>query len=256
MLFNSTSSNFFKKSISNSSIIEFDDDQMIQTTKRFQNLNLNFVNDRFIFSQRLNFSFNDEEKTSLINAQRMLIECQSNTLDIDERVWKCWIIQEIVKIRDDIFQFNRFVIKYLNAFFLFKQNAKLWFAFMQKVVDVDLFEFTEFDEIKAKNFDRMKKWLKFQNYERNNLKKSCKRLEISWRDLHNTMYKIDNMIINIQFRYWQSIAVNWMFESRKNFLIKECILDDYMNIDKIIEILKYLTIMNDFHFQLFVSFHI
>ena len=41
---------------------------------------------------------------------------------------------------------------------------------------------------------------------------------------------------------------------RNKTLTKNCILENYMNIKKIIEILKYLVMMNDFHAQRFIFF--
>ena len=88
---NLTKSRLFRQSMSFSSIIAFDDDRLITTTKRFHNLALEFWNNQFDTRRDQTFSF---EKQSLTNAQRMMRECQSKTLDLDERVWKCWIIKK------------------------------------------------------------------------------------------------------------------------------------------------------------------
>ena len=144
--------------------------------------------------------------------------------------------------------------KYLNASFLFKKELALWYSFMKKSTNTNLLVFIKFDDIKIVNFDRMKEWFKSQNYEKDNLKKSCQRLKISWRELNRIVYRIDEMTINIQFRYWQSIVVNWMLKMRNKALIENYILENYINIEKIIEILKYLVMMSDFHAQRFISF--
>ena len=68
---------------------------------------------------------------------------------------------------------------------------------------------------------------KSQDYELASLQQSWKRLEVSRRGLDHTMYRINDMTINTQFRYWQPIAVNWMLEMRDKSLIEGCILGDY-----------------------------
>ena len=72
--------------------------------------------------------------------------------------------------------------------------------------------------------------------------------------MNRTMYKINKMTTNCQFRYWQSIVVNWMLKMRNKIFTNNYILKNYMKIDKIIETLKYFVIINDFHFQRFIFF--
>ena len=194
---NLTKSRLFRQLMSFSSIIAFDDDRLITTTKRFHNLALEFWNNQSNIRRNQTLSF---EKQSLINAQRMMRECQSKTLDLDERVWKCWVIEKIIKNRENVVKFQKSIIKYLNVVYFFKEKVKLWYSFMKKSTDTDLLVLIKFDEIKIANFDKMKEWLKSQNYEKNNLKKSCQRLRIFWRELNQIVYRIDDMTINTQFR--------------------------------------------------------
>ena len=136
----------------------------------------------------------------------------------------------------------------MNFDSLFKKNAKMWFALIQKSKNNNLLIYVKFDKRAIVNFNRIKSWLKSIVYERDNLIKFYLRINISWRDVININYRVEKITINIVFRIWQIIVINFMLKNLSNSFVKICILKNYMNIEKIVKILRFQTIINIFSF--------
>ena len=189
----------------------------------------------------------EEEKDSKLrlvaNEKRMLLENTSTTCDLSFRIWKCWVIEQIRQIKDVVFIFKKSMKRSINDNDVIKKNAKMWLTSIQMSISQNVIHSQKFDERKVATFDRMKKYLNNTNYQRQNLQYACNNIDIVWRE-EDTIYRFLEMILSTQLQYWQSIIVQFLHDMKSHSHLRECILINYMKIDKTFEALTYLMSMS------------
>ena len=162
-----------------------------------------------------------------------------------------FLIQKIIEIKKITFIFDKSIKKTLIHERMIKNKIKQWFAIIRFIVIENYIVYKKFDFQIVEIFDELKSYLNNIDYQKNDCFKTCQRLNISYNEIDDTIFRIENMIINRKLYYWQFIAIKWILNMIKHFHFQKCIFANYMNVEKIFEILNYLLTINNFH--LFVN---
>ena len=182
---------------------------------------------------------------SLFNVERLALIFTSNIFDIIEDFWKIILIDEICFQIKDFACFTSRIIDFSNSAFMITLNANIWKKTIERNINIDFIIYSQFDEQAKIKHDYLKRVFDYQLYQKQNTRKTCEKIEISWKS-EKTIYKIPDMILRIQLKYWQFTNVKFLRNIRHSKLVKNCILTNYMKLDKTWTLLTFLLTVSHF----------
>ena len=188
----------------------------------------------------------------MINAERMIQKNISSTFDIEHRFWKCWLIDAMMKTKEDIKVLHNMIDVVFNTKEMIKLNSQIWISIVsQSSIEKDVIVYATFDEKIEKNFDAIERYLDNLKYQSQNHIESCATIEIEWQR-KTIKYRILDMSYSQELYFWQLVIINWLREMIASQILRDCILEDYMNFDKTIEIIAYLLTIRSKRFSLYI----
>lgn len=177
----------------------------------------------------------------LTNAQRMALECNTDRFDIDYRFWVCWLIN--TALRDDAqWSQTKKDIEWVtqDLHHVADAESQAWFKTVATGMDQDYVTLQPFDEDLVAEFDRQQQFVDSESYQREDLGASCELLQIKWRGLENTVYRIAGMALSQTMCFWQPVAVKALHDFSMDPTIQGCILADVMGLGKTWVVVVYL----------------
>ena len=235
------------------------------TLKDFSDFNVMFFEIININEIQMKFENNSKNKTQtnkylnyhelfIINAKRMIQKNILSTFDIEHRFWKCWLIDAMMKTKKDINVLHNMIDVVFNTKKMIKLNSQIWINIVSQFsIEKDVIVYATFDEKIEKNFDAIERYLNNFKYQSQNHIKSCATIEIKWQR-ETIKYRIFDMSYNQELYFWQLVIINWFRKMIASQILRDCILEDYMNLDKTIEIIAYLLTIRSKRFSLYIFF--
>ena len=188
----------------------------------------------------------------MINAKRMIQKNISSIFDIEHRFWKCWLIDAMMKTKENIKMLHNMIDVVFNTKKMIKLNFQIWINIVSQFsIEKDVIVYATFDEKIEKNFDAIERYLDNFKYQSQNHIESCVTIEIKWQK-KTIKYRIFDMSYNQELYFWQFVIINWLREMIANQILRDCILENYMNFDKTIEIIAYLLTIRSKRFSLYI----
>ena len=182
----------------------------------------------------------DCEEPPMTNAERMCQENTSPTPDIDQRFWKCWLIDAVMKAKGDVNVLHQMVEVVSDTEKMAKLDSQVWASTVsQSSIEEDSIVYAAFDEKAEKDFDAIERYLDNPKYQPQNHVESCAAIGIDWQG-ETTKYRIPGMSYSQELYFWQPVAINWLREMAASQILRGCILGDYMGLGKTIEVIAYL----------------
>ena len=102
---------------------------------------------------------------------------------------------------------------------------------IERNINIDFIIYLQFNKQTKVKHDYLKRVFDYQLYQKQNTRKTCEKIEISWKN-EKTIYKILDMTLKIQLKYWQFTNVKFLRDMRHNKLVKNCILTNYIKLNK------------------------
>ena len=233
------------------------------TLKDFFDFNVMFFEIINVNEIQMKFENNSKDRTQtskylnchellMINAKRIIQKNISSTLDIEHRFWKCWLIDAMMKTKQDIKMLHNMINVVFNTKKMIKLNFQIWVNIVSQFsIEKDVIVYATFDEKIEKNFDAIERYLNNFKYQSQNHIESCATIEIKWQK-KTIKYRIFDMSYNQELYFWQLVIINWLREMIASQILRDCILEDYMNLDKTIEIIAYLLTIRSKRFSLYI----
>ena len=233
------------------------------TLKNFSDFNVMFFEIINIDEIQVKFENNSKDRTQtskylnchelfMINAERMIQKNISSTFDIEHRFWKCWLIDAMMKTKKDIKMLHNMIDVVFNTKKMIKLNFQIWINIVSQFsIEKNVIVYATFDEKIEKNFDAIERYLNNFKYQSQNHIESCATIEIEWQR-KTIKYRILDMSYSQELYFWQLVIINWLREMIASQILRDCILEDYMNFDKTIEIIAYLLTIRSKRFSLYI----
>ncbi|MCJ1456174.1 hypothetical protein MMC28_006534 [Mycoblastus sanguinarius] len=116
------------------------------------------------------------------------------TLDISQRFWQAWLIDELVDTSNDIDALKERVT--LAHRLSDNEEAKAWYLEVAQSLDNDIINFTKWTDESERDFDRQTQWFDNIKFQREHLEEACRLLRTPWSGPDSTILRMPLMSLS------------------------------------------------------------
>ncbi|KAG8528913.1 uncharacterized protein KY384_006602 [Bacidia gigantensis] len=175
----------------------------------------------------------------LSNIARMVLENESDQMDLSQRFWQCVAIDQILSkyIRsrgmNPLPDRTGMIAQYANT------ADAAWLQETLSKLDADHLEFKPWTAATAAEYDRQQLWFDALEYQREDLAASCQMLGIPFSN-KESLLRMPGMPISEKLEFWQPPAIKAIFDFQSNPVAGGCVIADVVGAGKTWEIIGYL----------------
>ena len=178
----------------------------------------------------------------LTEAQRFKVQKFLNTSDMRYVFWQVWAIDKSTENKKSVRKNN---VDYNVNFdeMIAAKNAE-WRKQLLSFMTDDRIQYVESTKKFIQEYKDIQTYFDNLRYQRQNLKKSCKLLNIVYRE-ESIVYRTKNMTLFQQLKFWQVIAIKIIANFYRNEWFRDCIIADTVDLKKIWTIVEFLLWMSE-----------
>ena len=155
--------------------------------------------------------FDDTELRPSSNAEKMAMECDATTMDVEYRFWQAALIDTVIRHSPTPGTFWEAIDKAKRLDDITDRDDCIgWYREVVKSVEEDTTAYEPFTDQTAIEFDQQQQYFDNLVYQRQDTEEACKLPDIPWQGEDDTFFRMPGMLYSAQLTFWKPVAINFL----------------------------------------------